>query len=512
VFSLLEYALPSYSPHLTSLTVNFPFIAKLRNFDHLKSLTIDIRGLGASHFLYHYPGISVGGYPPMGTWHRPLLDDPDHLHVYAPKWKDPWYIPSSLETLEVLGGSNTVPDDLQLNFGGLVLPNLKRLVVHMPIKNLAFNNFNFFDLAKWAPSLVEFDYEGLEKCKRMKWTFPPSLTKLRLAQLWSFHNTLELDPSALPNLTDLAIVHQTGYYLGSWEQGFPISNRKPWDLTPLLNLHSLVRLKIGSIDYRWGAECETFLLQLATQTPKQPIDFLDVSALFLAGSVIEILRAAFPLADIRFKTRVFEKPLPKRAGDENINYAAYVGLPLVGEFYEPNPPVHSTPLGDPSSCPDCLHMVGSLMHQDHRSVCPAIQRPCVLEGLGCSWRGSTTQLRNHIPICAFNIVKCMDCHDSITRAQHQEHAEAHERARSSVRPSVFRHSTWHAPIWQITDCIGCKQSFSTRQEAYRHECNGQKRETLLEGSHDFWLKLQEKKRKAYQALYSESDWDRGYEI
>lgn len=506
MYRLLDYATPQHSPYLTSLTVNFPYILKLKDFSHLKNLVIDMSDFGSSFRLFSYIGSMVGGLPPTdrsGRHHH------DELSPYLPAWGTKWCFPASLESLCIIAYKNTVDDTMKINLGSTEpLLNLKKLSIRASTQAL---HDDMFQLEKLAPSLLEFDFEGEDRRQgRPRFTYPPTLLKLRLMLGPSLQNDFDVFPHQLPNLLDLSVFHQRRYLETDywWE---PRKNDfKPWPLEPLLSIPTLTRLHVGSIDgLKWQEEHEAFVLKLSTLDPKPPLEMINVQRLSISSLVaLEVLRSAYPLAEIIGKIVALEKP-PQRAPWTPAEYLD--AKREITEFYNPHSAVNSRPSGQIVPCQYCQVSLDSMLMEDHHTICREIPRPCLLKWLGCHWSGRAADLKSHLNMCTCYYVNCMDCQRDVHLAHYHEHALHHDLSLSRVPTKCLALTSWKTPAWMLTICVYCSATFSSRKSARQHACTALKFRLPIgiDSAMNTWIERQEKKKAREETIYFEGGSDLG---
>lgn len=498
MYRLLDYATPDYSPYLTSLTVNFPFILKLKDFSHLKNLVIDMSDFGASFRLFSHVGSMVGGLPFTGLTGRHYHDE---ISPYTPAWGAKWCFPTSLESLSIIAYKNTVCDTLRIHLGSNEpLLNLKKLSIRASSKAL---HDDMFQLEKLAPSLLEFDFEGEDLRHRPRFSYPPTLVKLRLMLNHSLQNDFDVFPTQLPNLLDLSVLHQRRYVETDywWE---PRKNDfKPWPLEPLLSIPTLTHLHVASADIiKWQEEHDIFVVKLSTLNPKPPLEMINVQNLSISSIVaLDRLRTAYPTAEIVGKITHLEKPLDRKSWSPH--YEPYVGRE-VSEFYNPHSVVNSRPSGQMAPCQYCQISVDSMMMEDHYVICSEVARPCLLKGLGCHWRGRVVDLRAHLKLCPRYYVNCLDCRCDIHLTHYHEHTLHHEISNSRVPAQCLSLPSWSTPAWMLTICVYCRETFPTRKSARQHKCTAEKFELpiRIDSALETWIEKRKKRRGRLESTYA----------
>jgi len=465
VFCLVQYASSRYSPNLISLTVNFPFIPPIEHLLSLRELTIDIRDIGSHFVVRRDVGAKVGGYPTLVTTSQGPSTQLSCGTVDRPCFSSPWTFPgsgSSLQKLTILADPNTIPDSLYVTFpSDGRLSNLRSLVYRGPVRCLDFNGS---DLPGCFPVLEELEIVGKDislASVTAELTFPPSLTKLKLWLTHSFRQNLDF-ASQVPNLVELSILHEQPFIDSPWSGPVPMRNSIPWDINKLLLLSNLAQLQIASRPFKYTNIHDEFLLQLATMSTLPPLQTIDIRLLDVSPVTVASLAKAFPESHILSKG--YERIIVERQEDRDFGRNA----PL----WPRDTPAHSGPIGNLVSCTFCSAGVGSLVMDDHLSIClqnPLL--PCVMQSFGCRFVGDRIQRYEHHKKCSFYSHSCLHCLDVVGNEEILLHYSSHNTVSSRIQRPQLSYSQWKGREFKRTTCPACNMVFESVEEVVAgHTC------------------------------------------
>lgn len=434
---IIEHLKSPIFGQLTSLVVNSPYYPAISDLETLTSLTVEI-------LFSEYKTTTERPYSQGGVWCFPRNASLTSLTI---KMEDccsasPVRFRSSYTSpVVVLGDPSSIENCL--------VRNLKRLSF-----SGAFDSFSTIQLASYCPKLEHLELEGDDDLDKLaELTLPKSLTFFKNLANHCIYQ-LPIGYPTLHNLKDLTILNTR-----SWSYEYTL--RPPtsfWSLSPLLKMPQLTRLCILSTDaFHENQEAyETFCTQLATipnDSPEKPqLTFLDVRALFISRDTVDLLKKAFPEAEILFKIR-FMEPIP----EDN------VATPIT-EYLAP------VQLGPRIPCPSCGLQVEERSPHDHALVCANAITSCRMCALGCTFTGTKQQVRKHIPGCDYNVMSCTYCLETVHFSRFYEHSLKHHLALSHIEKPFLSQPYARTPDFEVTTCHSCKKDFASVKEAQNHGC------------------------------------------
>lgn len=433
--------------NLRSLTVNNPFYSGLELLHQLETLIVEIPRNRPS---------TLPEVPIDGEWHLPRNGCLRRLIIRRE------------ERLRAMYGSDyehNATFQVRLPKSGSEGP--LRNVQFLSYEGLFSNLRDSLDLASICPAVEDLELAGRATALVLSSiTLPPKLKRFSFTVV-PCHECSQFpwDLSKLPDLVDLTITHQSlsPHSRDQWGYRFPRNSEKVWPLQPLLGLSQLLRLQILCADsyHHWDDYYSTFLIQLATTSPKAHYQLLDLRSIPMNLQTATILQQAYPHSEVLCRVRHYDVPAPNNLP----HYPILIPTPQ--------------DIGSLAPCPLCAVHVGENVLKEHKElVCPNRKLKCPLSSQGCAFEGNRSQLEYHTKQCPYYLVLCVECIEFVHISDYHDHSKQHEIVLSRVPKPALRRSAWQSPEFRSSYCISCHESLPSRSEAQKHVCPNHSRKDV----------------------------------